>query len=294
MKAPPPEDQKTIGEAISAYLEAKREELGHTERGAANVKNMEYVLKAPREFFKNLHIRQADRVQARRYIRKRREEGKKDGTIRKEIGLVNAALAEARRAGWAENFVPLERPPSGASRDRIASKEEIRAFFSVIEDAHLRVFCMLALHTLSRPGAIFDLTWDRVDFVHNRIEFNVEGTVNDIKRRVNIEMTAALRRCLQEERARTESDFVVSYGGRKVKSVKRSFAATAKRAGLKKFIPYVFRHTGITQLVMQGASIDDVARIARDDPATIRKHYLKYSPEHTETVSGLESLYGEL
>ena len=242
-----------------------------------------------------MHIRQVDRTQGRRYVALRRDHGVSDGTIRREIAILNAAIAEAVKSGWAEYVPPLQMPPKPPSRDRLATPEEIKTFMAAIEHNHLYVYAMLALHTLSRPGAILDLTWDRVDFTYNRIEFNEKGTVNGKKRRVNIEMNDALRRCMQEEKKKSTCDYVVSYKNERVKSLKRSFAATAKKAGLLNFVPYTIRHTGISQLVMAGVSVDEVARIARDDPKTIRENYLKYSPDFTHKgTTELSKIYGDL
>lgn len=266
-----------------------------TEKQLRLYKDIERAFKHPRIFFGVMHIKQLDRALSRKFVAKRRDDGVADGTIRRELAYLKAALSEVHKEGWIESVPPLELPPPGAPRDRMASKEEIRRFFDAADEERVIVFAMLALHTLSRPQAIFELTWDRVDFIHNRVEFNVPGTVNGRKRRVNIEMTDTLRKCLEEAKSRSDCAYVLSYKGERLLSIKRSFKATVKKAGLEKFTPYIFRHTGISQLVMAGADIEEVARIARDDPATIRKHYLKLSPDYVhKAVKALDGLYGDL
>jgi integrase len=48
-----------------------------------------------------------------------------------------------------------------------------------------------------------------------------------------------------------------------------------------------FRHTLATELLVKGATIEDVANILGDDPDTVRKHYAKWSPEYQRRTAEL-------
>ena len=64
----------------------------------------------------------------------------------------------------------------------------------------MRLFVTLALTTGARMGAILDLTWDRVDFEHNTIDFMPSGRNKTNKRRTVVAMSKKAREALLEAR----------------------------------------------------------------------------------------------
>jgi integrase len=65
-----------------------------------------------------------------------------------------------------------------------------------------------------------------------------------------------------------------------VKSAQRTLAVIFERAGVPDGYPHRFRHTLATEILGKGgATIEDAANILGDDPATIRRHYAKWSSE---------------
>jgi integrase len=54
--------------------------------------------------------------------------------------------------------------------------------------------------------------------------------------------------------------------------LRRTFTRIAQRAGLEGF-PYLMRHTVVSLLLDGGATIDEVADLTGDDPATLYRHY---------------------
>lgn len=207
MKAPPPEDERTIEEAVKAYLAAKYEESGHTEKGRKNIKAIEYTLRAPLRFFGDLHISQATNVQARRYVKERRKSGISDGSIRRELCFINAATRRAVSEGWANHIPAMKLPPESKTRksSRLATAEEIALFAAAIQEKRLRLFMLLILHTFSRPAAVLELKWDRVDFKNRRIEFRDQEQAENNKRRVNIHINDALYAALKSAEREREN-----------------------------------------------------------------------------------------
>ena len=57
-------------------------------------------------------------------------------------------------------------------------------------------------------------------------------------------------------------------------SVRHTFARIASKAGLPevKFV-YLLRHTAVSLLLDDGASIEEVADVTGDDPKTLYRHY---------------------
>jgi site-specific recombinase XerD len=64
-----------------------------------------------------------------------------------------------------------------------------------------------------------------------------------------------------------------------VKGAQRTLAAVFKRAKVPGAHPHRFRHTLASELLGMGATIEEVAGILADSPATIRRHYAKWTPE---------------
>jgi site-specific recombinase XerD len=72
-----------------------------------------------------------------------------------------------------------------------------------------------------------------------------------------------------------------------VKTVERSLQAVFRRSGVQNAVPHRFRHTLVTELMAKGATVEDVANILGDDPDTVRKYYLKWSPEYQRRTADL-------
>jgi site-specific recombinase XerD len=64
-----------------------------------------------------------------------------------------------------------------------------------------------------------------------------------------------------------------------VKGAQRTLAAVFTRAAVRRGHPHRFRHTLASELLGNGASVEEVAGILADSPATIRRHYAKWTPE---------------
>jgi integrase len=65
-----------------------------------------------------------------------------------------------------------------------------------------------------------------------------------------------------------------------VKGAWRTMDAVFKRSGVKGAHPHRFRHTLASELLGKGGSIEKVAGILGDSPATIGRYYAKWTPEY--------------
>ncbi len=72
-----------------------------------------------------------------------------------------------------------------------------------------------------------------------------------------------------------------------VKGAWRTMDAVFRRSGVVGAHPHRFRHTLASELLGKGGSIEKVAGILGDSPATIRRYYAKWTPEY-------QSLQGDL
>jgi site-specific recombinase XerD len=65
-----------------------------------------------------------------------------------------------------------------------------------------------------------------------------------------------------------------------VKGAQRTLAAVFKRAGVERAHAHRFRHSLASEILGKGGTIEDAASILGDSPATIRRHYAKWTPEY--------------
>ena len=67
-----------------------------------------------------------------------------------------------------------------------------------------------------------------------------------------------------------------------VKGAWRTMDAVFKLSGVKGAHPHRFRHTLASELLGKGGSIEKVAGILGDNPATISRYYAKWTPEYQQ------------
>ena len=109
------------------------------------------------------------------------------------------------------------------------------------------------------PSELFSLRWDDVDLQARiiRMPNAKKGAESDC--RVLPIPDALLARMKEWQK---DSEFVISWHGKKVGSIKKAFDAARKRAGIsRKFTPYSLRHAFATQALGNGAPIKGVCAV---------------------------------
>lgn len=109
------------------------------------------------------------------------------------------------------------------------TKPEARRLIDACVQPHVRLFVRLALQTAGRKSAVLGLTWDRVDFDHDRINLSIAGEANR-KRRATVPMGGQLKAELYLAREASQTPYVIEYAGRQVLNIKKGFAAAVERS----------------------------------------------------------------
>jgi len=209
-----------------------------------------------------------------------------EGTVRRELGVLQAALNYAHREGVLVHPIKVKLPPAGAIRDRWLTRDELARLLRAAAP-HVRRFIILSYYTGRRATAILELTWTRVDLDRRKIRFRQDGDSETNKRRGQVSMPRPLyahvsrwRRMLDRlpERSAARQTHLVMWQGKELRSIKRGIARAAERAGLEGVTPHVLKHTAITHAIMAGVWIEDAAEYFATSPATIRTHYWHHSP----------------
>lgn len=211
-------------------------------------------------------------------------------TVRRDLGVLQAALNHAHAEGLLIHPLKVTLPAPGDSRDRWLTRSEAARLLRAASP-HARRFILLSLYTGRRMSAVLDLTWARVDLDAGVIRFRAEGERETKKRRGRMGMTRQLRAHLRRWRllASSGETHVVSWRGGRIEEIDTALARAAERAELEGVSPHVMKHTAITWAVMTGLGLEEAAETFDTSPATIRKHYWHHSPHHQAAgVAALE------
>ena len=228
------------------------------------------------KFFAGQHVSNITKGIIERYVRECRNEGRSDGTTRRELAHLTAALNHAHAEGRLTHVPKVKLPPSPPPRERVLSGEEITKLLDACVTSHVRAFVILALNTGQRPGAIETLRWEQVDFEERIIHFEKDGKRQTNKRARPVPMNAEVYSLLLELNAEADTECVLEYGGKTAGCTKRAFDRTCKKAGLVGVSRYTLRHTFGTSLYLQGVHEKTIADLMGHTTAqTTTKHYLK-------------------
>lgn len=253
-----------IGDLADKYFRDKR---GRIHPG------MEFAWKAIKAKVAHLRPEHITREWCQEYTEDARKKARSDGTIRKDLTVLNAICR------WSNKATPavIEMPPMPAPRNRHLTKPEAKKLIAGADRPHIRLFIILALQTAARHGALLELTWDRVDFTTGIIDLGQSETHN--KKRAIVPMSRDARFALNNARKGALTDFVIEYAGGPVQSIKKGFANAAKRAELKDVTPHVLRHTAAVWMVEAGRPMAEVAQyLGHTSEAITFRVYARFTP----------------
>lgn len=236
--------------------------------------------KAVLKFFSGHEPHEVTRDECRAYIAARRGEGRSDGTIRKELGVLAAALR------WADRRTPaeFEMPPVPPARTRFLTREEVARLLEA-SPAHVKSFVHVALATGARREAILAMTWAaHVDFG----ALGGQGTLwpgfkaGGKGRAMPLPMTAAAREWLRQARQLATTPYVVEWGGGKVANIRKALSASYARAGIEgvEAPAHVLRHTAGAWMAEGGVPLLEIARrLGHSSVAVTERHYAHLCPD---------------
>lgn len=267
-----------MGQAVEAYLEAKA--------GMASHKRAEQCWKAAKPFWGGLPIARVDEHAPLDY-RKRRQHCKPI-TVRNELAVIRAALNWAEKKKLIGRAPFIKMPSFPASEVGHITKAEFRRLLDAAIMPHIKLFMQVAIGTGARTNAILDLTWDRVDFERNTIKLNPVERVQTSKYRATVPMNPQLRSTLVEAQKGAMSDYVIEHGRERVGSIKKGFAAAARRAGLK-VTPHMLRHSAAVWMAEANVPMTQIAQfLGHSDSRITETTYAKFSPSFlTDAASNL-------
>lgn len=194
----------------------------------------------------------------RRYAETR---AKAPGTVRKELGVLQAALNHCHGEGYLTSAPKVRLPAKPAPRDRWLTRDEaarlLRAAYRNPKAQHLARFILVAMYTGTRSDAILRLRFmphtagGHVDTGAGRIYRRGAGQAETKKRQPPIPIPRKLLAHLRRWE-RNGARFVVEVEGQRVGSLKTAWRTALREAGIEHCTRHDLRHTAITWAMQRG------------------------------------------
>lgn len=268
----------TIAQLLDIRLEALL--VDGKPRGINNV----YHHGPLKAFFGNM---KPDQISTPLITRYKQESGQKPSMLREQLKELKSILLMAKREGLIQSFPQIDVPAKNPPRERFLTKEEAGMLLAQTPSPHAQLYIHIALATGHRKSAILGLTWDRVDLLKGRIDFNDPSKAINKKRRTVVPIAASLVDMLLEAQRFRETDFVIEYVGKPVKDIRKAIERAASRAGLKDVSAHTLKHTAISWLAQAGHSIDKISEFTATHHETVRRIYRKHSPDFLQEEANL-------
>lgn len=212
--------------------------------------------------------------------------GVSDGTIRREFGVLRAAINHEVKHGRLTRPVTVWMPPKPEGKDRWLTRDEAAALLRAARNEprcrlYLPLFILMGLYTGSRKGAILSLRWPQVDLERGRINFNPPGRKRTSKGRPIIPIPRGLRWFLKRARLRGgDLGYVINRHGERIKDIKRAFASACETAGLEDVTPHTLRHTAGTWMAQRGVPMFEIAGYLGHSHERTSELYSHHHPDH--------------
>jgi integrase len=264
-----------VTDVLNLYLQERGPKVAASGRIA-------YAVLALTDFFEGLTVADVTPQTCSRYSEKR---GRSKGAVRRELGVLRAAINYAHKSGRITRPVALELPERPEPRDRWLTRTEaahlIRAPRTAQARLYMPLFILLGLYTGRRKEAILSLRWPQVDLEGGRIDFEVAGRRRTNKKRGIIQIPPRLLPHLRRARKRgTDLGYVLHINGERIKDIKKGFAGACARAGLQAVSPHTLRHTAATWLMQAGTDVWQASGFLSMSMETLQRVYGHHHPDY--------------
>lgn len=265
------------------------------------------------QFFGHRRLSEITGSLCREYIGSREGKGQSTkgtgGGARRDLQDLAAAINHHHREGLHRETVRVVLPERGKARQRWLERHEVAHLLwtcwrtretqeGIVTDKrplrHLCRFLLLGVYTGSRPGAIFNATWDQgpgrswVDTGRGVFHRHADGARETDKRQPPVRLSPRLLAHLRRwQRLDGDRGHVVTHDGQPIRtSVKTALSRACKLAGLEGGVmAYTLRHSAASWLVAKGIPTRLIAEYLGTSEAMILKHYGHLAPDYQEQVA---------
>ena len=240
----------TIGEVLDLYGK------GHA-RTVKSPQTIGFSIKALRPYFGSARVASISRATCEAYVRHR---GVSNGTVRRELAYLTAAINWCKREGALVTDVQVTLPPAPAPRDRWLTRDEVAALIRVCRrrSPHLARFILVGVYTGTRSEALRGLQFMRntqggwVDTERGVLYRRASGAAETRKRTPPVPVPPRLLAHLRRWE-RMGARWVVEHNGKPVGSLKTAWRTALREAGIEHCSPHDLRRTCATWMMRAGA-----------------------------------------
>ena len=271
----------TIGEVLSRYADDVGPEHKDPDRTA-------YAIEALTPYWGNLKSADISVSRTREYEKMRQ---RSPWTIRRELGVLRAALNHAELVLGMANPPKIKLPKKPAPRSRWLTKEEISAIQSH-SPPHLHRFILISILTGRRKASILGLGWESaadhgwIDVEHGMIHFKGFAETESAKKRGSIAMPKTLWDAAKQWKQDGNSS-VVHHNGKGISDIDTSFDRACRMAGLIEIVPHMLKHTAVTWAFQNGMTLEDAVEYFATSAETLMEVYRQHSPLHQSRATAV-------
>jgi integrase len=214
-----------------------------------------------------------------------------DGTRRRYMGVIEAAMNRAFQRGEIERPIPILVPAAvDGPGARPLAPGELGRFLAAAQGEHERRLALLLATTGARPQAILQLDWSRV--MPGAVDYDVPGRRRTKKRRARAPLAPTVAKYLEERRSLGP---VIQWNGRALKGHRMTIARIMARAGLDA-TAYSVRKGSATWLAEQDVPEWEVGRfLAHRVGSGTTERYAHHRPGYMRaTREAIEALLREI
>lgn len=273
----------TCGEVLAIYAEEYAPTVAAPER-------IGYAIEALLPFWGDIKLSHVKGEICRRYTKFR---DKAPGTVRRELGTLQAALNYAHKEGYITSAPVVTLPEKPEPKERWLTRDEVArllwAAYKGHKAKHLARFILIAVYTGTRKDAVL-----RMGFEPNTVGgwFDLEKGImyrrSEAERVTNKRRTPApIPRHLLAHLRRWKSQgsmWAVEYNGARVGDIKRAFKKATDAASLEGVTPHTLKHTAITWAMQRGVPSWEVAGFFSTSQETIEKVYAHHAPGYMDSA----------
>jgi integrase len=252
------------------------------------------------DFFGEMRLSEVNGSTCRAYAESRGS----NGGARRDLQDFQAAINHSAKEGLHRALVRVALPPKGHARQRWLSRSELAKLVWTCWRArevqngqptdkrplrHLARALLLATYTGSRPGAVLNASWRQgpglswLDLDSGVFHRHADGKEQTNKRQPTVRLAPRLLahlhrwKRLDDAQARPQ-DYVITFRGAKVASVKTALNTACKLAGVDHATMYSLRHTTASWEVAKGRPTRMVADFLGTSEQMILNHYGHLAP----------------